>query len=97
MVVKGFNPGGGRYKGKEMAGSLIGYLYEPEKQEFVRVANIYGLSDAERKKFYTMFTENPNLEIVAECKYAHRFPSGGFRFCSFQRIREDKASRECVI
>jgi ATP-dependent DNA ligase len=97
FVVKGFNPGGGRYKDRVMTGSLIGFLFDPIKQEFVRVANIYGLSDVERANFYKIFTKNPDMEIVVECKYAHRFPSGGFRFCSFQRIREDKRADECIL
>lgn len=92
LVVMGFNPAGGRYAGKEMVGSLKGHLYDEETKMYKRAANIYGMSDEERRHFYQLFTQNPNEKIVCECKYSHRFPSGGFRFCSFVRIREDKAS-----
>ena len=91
FVVMGFNPAGGRYVGKEMVGSLKGYLYDETTNTLKKVANIYGMSDEERRYFYRLFMENPDAKIICECKYSHRFPSGGFRFCSFVRVREDKA------
>jgi bifunctional non-homologous end joining protein LigD len=91
LVVMGFNPAGGRYAGKEMVGSLKGYMYDETEKTFKKVANIYGMSDEERRYFYQLFTQNPDEKIVCECKYSHRFPSGGFRFCSFVRMREDKS------
>jgi ATP-dependent DNA ligase len=96
-VVKGFNPPSGRYKDRPVVGSLQGYLYDPQTKCFKRAASIYGLSDVERERFYRLFTENPDAQIVVEAKYSHRFPSGGFRFCSFLRTRDDKRAEECRI
>ncbi|MBL8027900.1 MAG: ATP-dependent DNA ligase [Fibrobacteres bacterium] len=90
LTVTGFYPAGGRYSGKEMVGSLKGCLYDDHTKTLSKVANIYGMSDDERRYFYQVFTKNPEVQIICECKYSHRFPSGGFRFCSFLRIREDK-------
>jgi ATP-dependent DNA ligase len=95
LVVMGFNPPNGRYTGKPVVGSLQGFLFDPESQSFKRVASIYGLSDVERALFYEMFTQNAQAKIVVEAKYSHRFPSGGLRFCSFLRVREDKQPLEC--
>lgn len=96
LVVMGFNPPSGRYAGKPMVGSLIGSLYDPTTKMYRRVASIYGLSDAERRRFYEILTQDPQAKIVVEAKYSHRFPSGGFRFCSFLRIRDDKAVENCI-
>jgi DNA ligase-1 len=97
LVVKGFNPPSGRYKDRPVTGSLQGYLYDPQTKCFKRAASIYGLSDQERSRFYRLFTENPEAQVVVEAKYSHRFPSGGFRFCSFLRTRDDKWPEECRI
>jgi ATP-dependent DNA ligase len=96
LVVLGFNPPNGRYKDQQVAGSLKGHLYDPQTQSFKRAASIYGLSDVEREWFYRLFTDNPNAKVVVEAKYSHRFPSGGFRFCSFLRGRDDKKPEECT-
>lgn len=97
LVVMGFNPPNGRYAGKPVVGSLQGFLFDPQSQSFKRVASIYGLSDIERARFYEIFAQNPQAKIVVEAKYSHRFPSGGFRFCSFLRVRDDKSPEECTI
>jgi len=96
LVVMGFNPPNGRYKDLPVTGSLKGFLYDTVKTEFRHAASIYGLSDLERKHFYQLFTQNPQAQIVVEAKYSHRFPSGGFRFCSLLRIRDDKRPEECL-
>lgn len=95
LVVMGFNPPSGRYAGRPVAGSLQGFQFDPQSQSFRRVASIYGLSDVERARFYEIFTKNPQTKIVVEAKYSHRFPSGGFRFCSLLRVRDDKLPEEC--
>jgi ATP-dependent DNA ligase len=62
LTVTGFNPAGGRYAGKEMVGSLIGCLYDENTKTFNKVANIYGMSDEERRYFYQFFTGNPKCK-----------------------------------
>jgi ATP-dependent DNA ligase len=96
IVVMGFNPPSGRYAGKPVVGSLQGFQFDPVSKSWIKVANIYGLSDVERAQFYEIFKQNPRTKIVVEAKYSHRFPSGRFRFCSFLRVRDDKIALDCT-
>lgn len=90
VVCCGWTPGKGKYAGS--LGSVRGGLYRDG--ELVQVADVSGMTDAERASMFAM--GDTLYGRVFEVEYQYLGTNGGLRHPRFIRWREDKPREECT-
>lgn len=90
VVIMGFEPGAGKYKGS--VGAIIFGQYR--NGELVRCGTCRGFTDS----LMDNFTKRPKAYIGKVVEIAHngREPTGAFRHPRFKRFRLDKSASDCV-
>jgi hypothetical protein len=90
-VVTGWTDGRGKYAG--LVGSLVCSVYASDVDSLIEIANVGGMSDAER----ILMSDDPDAVLgrVVEVEYQYVGACGRLRHPRFVRWRDDKQPHEC--
>lgn len=95
-VITGFKYGEGKFLGLIGAIEVSVYKDSPNGTRLVRVANVSGMSDAERVLMTQLEEELVARAAVVEVEYQYVGSGGRLRHPRFKRMRDDKSAEECT-
>jgi len=92
-VITDVVPGQGKYIG--LIGALVVSVIDND--DYVPIANVSGMTDAERKELTTTWKNQSLIGQVVEVKYQEVGSKGRLRHPRFSRMRPDKLPEDCTI
>lgn len=93
-VVIGFTQGNGKYAGK--IGSLVVGVYEDDGRKMREVAQVSGMTDAERDEFTTSIAAYLGRVVEIEYQFVYK-DTLTLRHPRYVRLRDDKKAKECTV